>query len=101
MAIGGAQGSQRVRRVVIQCIELFLNRFGYSAAAMSGANAPQTRNAINNLPPIMGREVHPLGSDQYARISPKVAVRCKGQPLVVHVEWLGSHIQVLERAGET
>ena len=71
------------RRGVIQRVELIFDRLVDRFAVVPRAHAPQARDAIDHLAPIVRGEMHATGRHHDARRFVEATVGGKGQPEVV------------------
>ena len=71
---------------VIECVELAFDGFVDRAAVVARPDTPQARDAIDDLTPVMGCEVHAVGLDEHPRLFAKMSVARERQPLVIEVD---------------
>ena len=77
---------------VVQRVELLLDRLVELTSVVSGPHTPQAGNAVDDLSSIVRGEVHALRTDEHTRLLAKMPVGGEGQPVVVEMKVVESHI---------
>ena len=84
----GARIAHLKSRVVVQLRRLLLDRRHDVRMAVPRVAAPQPRHAVEQLPPVVRRVIHALGTDHEAGVALELPVRRKRHPVRLEIRQL-------------